>query len=160
YLRDDLTEIGICIVQETLDYAVQRDQRRGARHGGRQVSWQRHRRTVVVAAAHQRRPVDFRTGWRLGADDHIVVWKRPPRPEWMSQTDYNQLAEELAIRQVRVRVPQRGFRVREVIVATTLLDPDEAPARQVAQLFRARWHAELHLRSLKVVLGMDVLRCK
>jgi hypothetical protein len=113
-----------------------------------------------VFRLHQRRPVDFRTGWRLGADDHVVVWKRPPRPAWMSQTDYNQLAEELAIREVRVRVPQRGFRVREVIVATTLLDPREAPARQLAQLFRARWHAELHLRSLKVVLGMDVLRCK
>jgi len=113
-----------------------------------------------VFRLHQRRPVDFRTGWRLGADDHVVIWKRPPRPEWMSQTDYNQLAEELAIREVRFRVPQRGFRVREVIVATTLLDPREAPARQLAQLFRARWHAELHLRSLKVVLGMDVLRCK
>jgi len=42
-----------------------------------------------VFRLHQRRPVDFRTGWRLGADDHIVVWKRPPRPEWMSQTDYD-----------------------------------------------------------------------
>jgi hypothetical protein len=113
-----------------------------------------------VFRLHQRRPVDFRTGWRLGAGDHIVVWKRPPRPEWMSEADYDQLADELAIREVRVRVPHRGFRVREVIVATTLLDPGEAPARQVAQLFRARWHAELHLRSLKVVLGMDVLRCK
>ena len=30
----------------------------------------------------------------------------------------------------------------------------------MAQLFRARWHAELYLRSLKVTLGMDVLRCK
>jgi hypothetical protein len=78
----------------------------------------------------------------------------------MTQTDYDQLAEELAIRQVRVRVPQRGFRVRELLVATMLLDPREAPAQELARLFRARWHAELHLRSLKVFLGMDVLRCK
>ncbi|HWC91163.1 MAG TPA: transposase [Pirellulales bacterium] len=45
-------------------------------------------------------------------------------------------------------------------MATTLLDPQEAPAGRIADLFRARWHAELHLRSLKVILGMDVLRCK
>jgi hypothetical protein len=113
-----------------------------------------------VFRLHQRRPVDFRRGLRLGTDDHIVTWKRPPRPAWMSQDDYDQLAEELAIREVRVRIPQRGFRVHEIIVATTLLDPSEAPASQLAQLFRARWHAELHLRSLKVVLDMDVLRCK
>ena len=28
------------------------------------------------------------------------------------------------------------------------------------QLYRARWHAELDLRPLKVTLGMDVLRCQ
>ena len=40
------------------------------------------------------------------------------------------------------------------------LMPREASAQQLAELFRARWHAELHLRSLKVTLDMDVLRCK
>src|SRR5205814_7068937 len=30
----------------------------------------------------------------------------------------------------------------------------------LAQLYRARWHAELDLRSLKQTLQMDVLRCK
>jgi hypothetical protein len=30
----------------------------------------------------------------------------------------------------------------------------------LAELYRARWHAELDLRNLKVTLGMDVLRCK
>ena len=113
-----------------------------------------------VFRLHQRRPKDFRAGRRLGDDDRVVVWKRPPRPEWMTPAEYEALADELAIRQLRVRVQQRGFRVREVIVASTLLDPQEAPAAHLARLFRARWHAELHLRSLKITLGMDVLRCK
>jgi hypothetical protein len=113
-----------------------------------------------VFRLHQRRPVDFRTGWRLGANDRLVVWKRPPRPSWMSWAEYEELADELVVREVRVRVRQRGLRVRELIVATTLLDPQQASAEQLAQLFRARWHAELHLRSLKVTLGMDVLRTK
>jgi hypothetical protein len=34
--------------------------------------------------------------------------------------------------------------VREVIVATTLLEPSEAPADEIADLFRARWHAEVY----------------
>jgi hypothetical protein len=113
-----------------------------------------------VFRLHQHRPVDFRSGRRLGRDDRLVVWRRPQRPSWMTEADYEELIDELVIREVRVRVQQRGFRVREVIVATTLLEPGEASAREIADLFRARWHAELHLRSLKVVLGMDVLRCK
>ena len=59
-----------------------------------------------------------------------------------------------------MRIMQRGFRVSEVIVATTLVDAEEVTAREIGQLYRARWHAELHLRSLKTTLGMDVLRCK
>jgi hypothetical protein len=113
-----------------------------------------------VFRLHQLRPVDFRHGRRIGRDDRLVVWQRPQRPAWMTQAEYEELADELVVREVRVRVQQRGFRVRELIVATTLLEPQEASAEQIAALFRARWHAELHLRSLKVVLGMDVLRCK
>jgi hypothetical protein len=119
-----------------------------------------NRDVSAVFRLHQKRPVDFRSGKRLGPDDHLVVWQRPARPEWMDEAEYEDLLEELVIREVRVRVRQRGFRVRELIVATTLLDPLEAPADEVARLFRARWHAELYLRSLKVVLDMDVLRCK
>lgn len=43
---------------------------------------------------------------------------------------------------------------------TTLLDADEYSAAQIAQLYRRRWQAELNLRSLKIVLQMDQLRCK
>jgi hypothetical protein len=37
---------------------------------------------------HQRRRCDFRRGRRLGRDDHLVVWRRPERPEWMSAEEY------------------------------------------------------------------------
>jgi hypothetical protein len=113
-----------------------------------------------VFCLHQRRPTDFRHGRRVGPGDRLVVWQRPARAAWMTQDEYEELIDELVVREVRVRVQQRGFRLREVIVATTLLDPQEASADHIAALYRARWHAELHLRSLKAVLGMDVLRCK
>ena len=45
-------------------------------------------------------------------------------------------------------------------MATTLLDSELYPGADVAALYRARWHAELDLRSLKVTLAMDVLRGK
>jgi hypothetical protein len=41
-----------------------------------------------------------------------------------------------------------------------LLDADEFTVDDLAQLYRARWNAELDLRSLKQTLQMDVLRCK
>ena len=55
---------------------------------------------------------------------------------------------------------QPGFRARTLIVATTLLDPNEFTKDELAQLYRARWHGELDLRSLKQTLQMGVLRCK
>jgi hypothetical protein len=53
-----------------------------------------------------------------------------------------------------------GFRTKVVVVVTTLLDAEMYSPRDLAELYRARWHAELDLRSLKITLGMDVLRCK
>jgi len=55
-------------------------------------------------------------------------------------------------------VRQRGFRVKKLVVVTTLLDPASARCEELADLYRARWQAELDLRSLKKTLQMDVLR--
>ena len=55
---------------------------------------------------------------------------------------------------------QRGFRTRVLVVATTLLNAQEFTREELAGLYRARWHAELDLRSIKQTLKMDVLRCK
>jgi len=46
------------------------------------------------------------------------------------------------------------------VVVTTLLDAEDYPADEIAELYRRRWQAELNLRSLKTVLQMDHLRCK
>lgn len=43
---------------------------------------------------------------------------------------------------------------------TTLLDPDEVTRDDLAALYRARWNAELDLRSVKTTMQMEVLRCK
>jgi len=114
----------------------------------------------LVVRKHQLRPTDFRRGKRLGRDDHLVVWSRPQRPTWMSVEQYETLPEELTLREVRIRVEQKGFRTKSLVVVTTLLDAEPYPPEEIALLYRRRWQAELHLRSLKVVLQMDHLRCK
>ena len=49
---------------------------------------------------------------------------------------------------------------RSLVVVTTLLDPEQYPAEEIALLYRRRWQAELHLRSIKTVLQMNHLRCR
>lgn len=114
----------------------------------------------AVVRNHQHRTTDFRVGQRLGKDDHLISWPRSQRPKWMSAAQYATLPDELMLREVRIRVIQRGFRVQSLVVVTTLLDAEAYPPEEIALLYRRRWQAELHLRSLKIVLQMDHLRCK
>jgi hypothetical protein len=114
-----------------------------------------------VMRQHQRRRPDFRTGTRLGKDDHLVVWAKPTqRPDWMDEATYLGLAAELTVREVRVRVAVKGFRVKWLVIVTTLLDASLYSKDEIARAFRCRWHAELDLRSIKRTMGMSVLRCR
>lgn len=105
-----------------------------------------------------RHAINFRLGQRRGTGDRLVWWQRPKRPEWMSREEYDKVPKKLRLRAVQVRVRQRGFRVKKFVVVTTLLDPAAASRAELADLYRARWQAELDLRSLKTTLQMDILR--
>lgn len=106
------------------------------------------------------RKADFRRGKRLGPDDHIVQWLKPTKPRSIDRDTYATLPDFLMVRECRVRINNPGFRIKTLIIATTLLDADEITKNDLAQLYRARWNGELDLRSLKQTLQMDVLRCK
>jgi len=123
-----------------------------------EIALGRQRGADLVCRLHQRRPVDFRRGRRLGRDDHVVTWSKPVRPEWLDEATYAALPDTLTIREVRVRVAAAGFRTKALVVATTLLDPAVMPPSDVALLYRCRWYAELDLRALKQTLHMDILR--
>ena len=113
---------------------------------------------VCRLTSHRR--ADFRRGRRLGPGDHVVEWPKPQKPRTIDRAAYAALPASLTVRECRVRVMQPGFRTRVLIVATTLLDAGAFTRDDLAQLYRARWNAELDLRSLKQTLQMDVLRCK
>jgi putative transposase len=97
----------------------------------------------IVARLHQRRAVDFQRGQRLGAGDHVVTWAKPQRPDWMDEATY-----------------QRGFRVEQLVVVTTLTDATQYTKGDIAELYHQRWLVELDIRAIKVTMGMDVLRCQ
>ena len=115
----------------------------------------------AIFPLHQCRPEDFRRGKRLGREDRLVEWRKPlQRPGWMDRQTYQDMPEVLRLRQLRVHVDVPGFRVKTLVLVTTLLDPVEYPRKELAEVYRARWHAELDLRSIKCVMGMGVLRSK
>jgi hypothetical protein len=107
------------------------------------------------------RSADFRQGKRLGKGDHIVRWPKPRRkPSSISRQAFNALPDFLEVRELRIWVKQPGFRTRDIVVVTTLLDPETYCKRDLAQLYRRRWNNELDLRSIKITMQMGILRCK
>lgn len=106
------------------------------------------------------RKADFRRGKRLGPRDHIVEWLKPTKPRTMDYQTFSKLPDFLLVREVRVLVEEPGFRTIVLVIATTLLDTDVFTKADLAQLYRARWNAELDLRSLKQTMRMEILRCK
>jgi hypothetical protein len=124
------------------------------------AAW-RARGVDVVVRLHQCRRADFRRGRRLGREDHLVTWPKPQQPpEWMGRAEYEAMPAELTVRELRVRVKDRTKRVRSLVVVTTLVDAKRYRARELGELFRQRWHAELDLRSLKSEMEMEMLRTK
>lgn len=106
------------------------------------------------------RSADFRRGVRLGKDDHIVCWRKPTSIRSVDRKTYNQLPDYVTVRETRIRVSQPGFRSKSIVVVTTFLDPLEMTKEDLAFLYRARWNNELDLRSIKITLQMDEMRCK
>jgi len=104
----------------------------------------------VVMAQHGKRITDFRRGQRIGKNDHIVQWPRPPKPKAMSADEYARYPEFITMREVEVNGR---------ILVTTLLDPKIATGA-LSSLYKMRWNIEVDFRTIKATLEMDVLRCK
>lgn len=78
----------------------------------------------------------------------------------MDYRTFSKLPDSLLVRELCVRVEEPGFRTTVLVIATTLLDAEVFTKADLAQLYRARWNAELDLRSLKQTMRMEILRCK
>jgi hypothetical protein len=60
-----------------------------------------------------------------------------------------QVSHYLELREIRVRVGRKGFPTQELRLWTSLLDPQAAPARELAPLYAQRWEHEMYYRHLK-----------
>ena len=138
------------------------------------------RSMFAVFRAHQKLIIDFTPGrphasgkhntkgmptsrWlrSLGPMDQVVEWRKPKlKPDWMTAEQYAALPPTLEVRELRYRVTRPGYRVRDLTLTTTLLDPTAYPATALAELYGIRWRVEGHLRNLKTTMKMDVLRSK
>ena len=104
---------------------------------------------------------DFRRGKHLSRDEREVHWPKPAqRSRTVTAEEWARLPDSLCLRLVRCRVNVRGFRTREVLLVTTLLDRQRYPAQALSELYLRRWEMELTLRHLKITLQMDHLSCK
>jgi hypothetical protein len=114
-----------------------------------------------VMRLHQARKVDFREGRRLGEGDRLVTWQKPAqRTDAWSQEEWEALPETLELRLIRLEVAVPGFRTQSVTIVTTLTDAVAYPAEAIRALYGQRWGVELHFYQIKILLGLDILRCK
>jgi hypothetical protein len=104
---------------------------------------------------------DFRRGKRISRHERLVCWPKPiQRATTIAPELWATLPELLQLRLVRCRIEIPGFRTRQIIVVTTLLDSAKYPPAALAQLYYRRWAMELTLRNIKTTLQMDQLSCK
>jgi hypothetical protein len=104
---------------------------------------------------------DFRRGQRISRHERLVHWVKPSqRPPTVGPALWAQWPESLTLRLVRGRMNLPGFRTRQVILVTTLLNSQQFPPEQLGWLYYRRWAMELSLRHLKTTLQMDQLSCK
>jgi len=110
---------------------------------------------------HQSRLIDWRKGKRLGKNDRLFTWSRPPKkPRYLPHFLWKLVPSELPVRVLRFQLKVRGFRPESVTLVTTMIDAEAYPAEEVAQLYARRWKIELWFRDIKTSMGMEVLRCQ
>lgn len=122
------------------------------------ITWelcQRHI-DIVARAQYERRGTQIT---QSRPDGDIIVWQRPNKPRGMTGAQYRLYPKTLTMRQVMVDARENNNRVKQFKVITTLLDAS-IDGKQIGDLFDRRWEGEVDIRSIKVTLQMDILRCK
>ena len=104
-----------------------------------------------IFRGYSTRNYDFRSGIRLGKNDHIVNWKKPKKPEWMDQEKYDTYPETIEVRE---------FKVDGEIYVTTFLNPKKYHKKELWEIYKRRWEVEINLRNIKETMDMEFLSCK
>jgi hypothetical protein len=97
---------------------------------------------------------------RFNKNDRLVQWKKNKKPNWITREKWEDIPEEMTVRHVTVNVDIPGFRTKNFVLATTLLDGKKYPREALAELYLRRWKVEIFIRDIKTTMRMDILRCK
>ncbi len=126
------------------------------------IAWLKHLLGVDFIGRTRRRVDCRRRLRRLGHNDWLVVWKKTPTSTtpWLSALQRAALPTEMTLRAVKGSCYQKGFRVRQLTLVTTLLDPELYPAQEILGAYLRRWRLEMCLDDLKTTLHLDFLRSR
>jgi len=69
---------------------------------------------------------------------------------------WHEVPNELQVRLIRCKGPDREGKQKTRYIVTTLLDPKAYPADEVASLYLHRWEIEVRFRDIKTTLGMEM----
>ncbi|MGK0189720.1 MAG: hypothetical protein ACI9R3_005537 [Verrucomicrobiales bacterium] len=117
----------------------------------------------LIGRHHPTRKLDFRKGKKLGPNERLQKWTKPavqPRGSCLSKEPWEQLPEEIEVRIIRVKGPDRTGKTTTKYLVTTLLDPVQYPAEEIGSLYCHRWEIELRFRDIKTTMRMEMLRTK
>jgi len=81
------------------------------------------------------RNYDFRSGEHLGKNDHIVFWKKPYKPVWMTQNEYDSYPDKIRIRE---------FKAAGNVYVTTFLNAKKYHKKELASIYERRWDVEIY----------------
>lgn len=77
----------------------------------------------------RKRSTDFSTGTRLGTYDHLIVWTKPRRLDWMRSKTYAEIPDTLTVRELHTGGE---------IMVTIFLCPSDTPKGMLKALYRRR----------------------
>ncbi len=125
------------------------------------IAWLQQTCGVDFIGRTTRRSDGRRRRRRLGANDWLLEWKKGLKASpGMTPQQWQALPATLTIRAVKGSLYQKGFRVRQVTVITTLLDAQAYPPQEILQAYWRRWRLEMCLDDLKTTLGRESLRSR
>jgi hypothetical protein len=122
------------------------------------ITWELCQRGIDIVARAQYERVGSRTV-QSRPDDDLLVWQRPNKPHGMTGEQYRRYPKTLLMRQVTVDARDKDNRSKHFQVVTTIL-AQSIDGKQIGDLYERRWEGEVDIRSIKISMQMDILRCK
>lgn len=71
--------------------------------------------------------------------------------------DHHRVMATLQVREIQATIQRKGYQPVRLRLWTSLLNCEQAPARELIQLYITRWEQELYFRELKSQLGLNDL---